>query len=81
LDENGLEMLENFVRKNGKAFLIVSHDRRFLDRTVTKIIEINNHTKSSKIYGGNYSYFVEQKAADIENQWKEYNDSSTERKN
>jgi ATPase subunit of ABC transporter with duplicated ATPase domains len=74
LDIDGLNMLENFISKNGEAFLIVSHDRAFLDKIVTKIIEIDPITKSSAIYDGNYSSYAEQREAKIDRQWKEYND-------
>jgi ATPase subunit of ABC transporter with duplicated ATPase domains len=74
LDIDGLNMLENFVGKSNKAFLIVSHDRAFLDKIVTKIIEIDTVTKYSSIYEGNYSSYAEQREAKIKHQWKEYND-------
>jgi ATPase subunit of ABC transporter with duplicated ATPase domains len=54
--------------------LIVSHDRAFLDKIVTKIIEIDIVTKFSSIYEGNYSSYAEQREAKIDRQWKEYND-------
>ena len=74
LDFDGLKMLENFINKSARAFLIVSHDRAFLDKIVTKIVEIDIITKSSFIYEGNYSNYTEQRKAKIERQWKEYND-------
>jgi pleuromutilin/lincosamide/streptogramin A transport system ATP-binding/permease protein len=74
LDLDGLNMLENFIGKSNKAFLIVSHDRAFLDRIVTKIVEIDIITKSSYIYDGNYSNYTEERKAKIERQWKEYGD-------
>jgi pleuromutilin/lincosamide/streptogramin A transport system ATP-binding/permease protein len=74
LDIDGLNMLENFITKSNKAFLIVSHDRAFLDKIVTKIIEIDIVTKFSSIYEGNYSSYAEQREAKIDRQWKEYND-------
>ena len=58
LDIDGLEMIERFISKSHKAFLIVSHDRTFLNKTVTKIVEIDSITKSSFIYDGNYSDYM-----------------------
>ncbi len=74
LDTDGLFMLENFISKSSKAFLIISHDRAFLDKIVTKIIEIDVVTKSSSIYAGNYSDFIKERKLKIERQWKEYDD-------
>jgi len=74
LDIDGLNMLENFINKSNKAFLIVSHDRAFLDKIVTKIIEIDPITKSSSIFDGNYSAYMKERELKIERQWKEYND-------
>ncbi|MFA6430324.1 MAG: ABC-F family ATP-binding cassette domain-containing protein [Candidatus Paceibacterota bacterium] len=72
LDIDGLNMIENFITKSNKAFLIVSHDRMFLDKIVTKIIEIDLKTKSSSIYDGNYSDYIKQREEKILLQWKEY---------
>ncbi len=74
LDNDGLNMLENFIMKSSKSFLIVSHDRTFLDKIVTKIIEIDSVTKDSSIYNGNYSNYIEERERKVENQWKIYND-------
>ena len=43
------------------AFIVISHDRYFLDRTVSKIIDIENG--KSSVYNGNYSFFIKQKDA------------------
>jgi ATP-binding cassette, subfamily F, member 3 len=40
LDYGGIEFLEDFLRESKKAFLVVSHDRRFLDRVAERIVEI-----------------------------------------
>ena len=50
--------------------LVVSHDRYFLDRTVTKIIEIENG--KSTLFGGNYSVYAERKKALREQQYHAY---------
>jgi ATPase subunit of ABC transporter with duplicated ATPase domains len=62
LDLEALAWLEKKVMDSSAAFLIVSHDRKFLDTVVTKIVEIDPFTHSLIVYGGNYSYFREQKA-------------------
>lgn len=74
LDAEGLEMVEKFVRKNTSAFLIISHDRMFLDHTVTKIFELDPHTHALTIYDGNYSAYLEEKVHRIERLWNMYAD-------
>lgn len=56
LDLNSIAWLENYLKSYDGAVIIVSHDRYFLDKTVTKIVELEN-TKST-IYHGNYSYYA-----------------------
>src|SRR5215212_4987663 len=58
LDVEALEWLEGFVRGYGGAVLIVSHDREFLDHTVTRILYIDPETHAIKSYTGNYSDFA-----------------------
>jgi ATP-binding cassette, subfamily F, member 3 len=58
LDVNAVEWLEEFLSEYPAAFVIVSHDRYFLDRCCRRIIELENGRASS--YTGNYSdYLVE----------------------
>lgn len=58
LDIETLEWLENFLIEYKGTILLISHDRYFLDRVATKTILLENgHTK---IYFGNYSYFIEE---------------------
>lgn len=80
LDEDGLIMIENFIKKSNKAFLIVSHDRTFLDNIVSKIVEIDPKSRSSATYDGNYSKYIEERRAGIERKWKEYNDKTEKTK-
>ena len=56
LDVNAVEWLEDFLRNYDKAFVIISHDRYFLDRTCRKIVEIELGKAVS--YAGNYSQFL-----------------------
>ena len=65
LDIAAITWLEDyFLREYEKAVVIISHDRYFLDKVAKKVIEIEHGT--AKTYGGNYSYFVDKKAADFE---------------
>lgn len=79
LDNDALLLLEDFVKKSSKTFIIVSHDRMFLDNTVHKIIGIDEFTKEASIYNGNFSDYVKQKELKIERQWSEYEDASEKR--
>lgn len=73
LDLKGLEWLENFVRNFRGGVLIISHDRRFLDNSVNKILEIDsvNH-KFVEYFGGYTEYAIEKekKLAKWENEFQ-----------
>src|ERR1051326_309378 len=56
LDVGAVEWLEEFLQTYARAFVIISHDRYFLDRACQRIIEIENGQTAS--YKGNYSEFV-----------------------
>ena len=59
LDLNSIAWLENYLLNYKGAVLIVSHDRYFLDRVVSKVIEIDQ-TKST-VFSGNYSQYAQKK--------------------
>ena len=58
LDIETLEWLENFLISYNGTILLISHDRYFLDKVSTKTILLENG--KTKIYFGNYSYFVKE---------------------
>ena len=66
LDTDALEWLEGFIRSYGGAVLLISHDRYFIDRTVSKVFELENSTITA--YRGNYSDYKEQKRHFLEDQ-------------
>ncbi|WP_136603732.1 ABC-F family ATP-binding cassette domain-containing protein [Paenibacillus dokdonensis] len=70
LDIATLTWLEDYLRSYSGAILVVSHDRYFLDRLVTTIVEIERH--QSKRYTGNYSRYIDLKAAEFESAMKQY---------
>ena len=76
LDIDTLGWLEQYLRTYAGAMIIVSHDRYFLDAIVTAIVEIERH--ASKRYTGNYSRFMELKAADFERNIKLYEQQQKE---
>jgi ATP-binding cassette subfamily F protein 3 len=59
LDLEMLAWLERFVRTSRRPFLLVSHDRRFLDRTVDRLYELDSGRLVP--YAGGYSAYAEQK--------------------
>lgn len=59
LDLSSIEWLESYLNNYKKAVLIVSHDRYFLDKIVTKVIDIDN--KKVATYNGNYTEFIKKK--------------------
>ena len=63
LDFAGLTRLEQFLEDdlNGGA-VIVSHDRAFLSRTITSVVEIDEHTRTAREYQGGWDAFIEERA-------------------
>lgn len=59
MDIEGLEWLEGFIKSYHGLVLLTSHDRYFLDKVTTKIIELKNG--KIKVYGGNYSFYKKQR--------------------
>ncbi|MFF2483339.1 ABC-F family ATP-binding cassette domain-containing protein [Paenibacillus sp. NPDC058071] len=70
LDIPTLTWLENYLRSYSGAILVVSHDRYFLDALATTIIEVERH--AARRYTGNYSRYIELKAAEYEANLKLY---------
>lgn len=78
LDIEMLEWLEDWLNGFKGAALIVSHDRTFLDNTVTKVLELDSSTHSIKTYDGNYSDYLEQKLLEYDKQAQAYQDQQDE---
>lgn len=62
LDAEGLEQLEDFVSGLQAPMVLVSHDREFLTRTVTKIVEIDRSLLKVVTYGGGYEAYLEERS-------------------
>ena len=60
LDVNSISWLENFLSSYKGSVIVVSHDRYFIDKVTSKIVEIDNG--ESTVYNGNYSYYSEKRA-------------------
>jgi len=70
LDLPSIEWLEKYLLHYQGSVVIVSHDKYFLNRMVTKIVEV--YQQQLHIYGGNYDYYEKEKAIRTEMQQKAY---------
>ena len=70
LDLQATEWLEGYLRRFRGTVLTISHDRYFLDRTVTRIIEIQGG--KAEFYSGNYSFYAIEKERRYQERMKQY---------
>ncbi|MFI7895815.1 ABC-F family ATP-binding cassette domain-containing protein [Streptomyces sp. Cmuel-A718b] len=61
LDLDGLERLERFVSGLRAGTVVISHDREFLMRTVTKVLELDLAQQQINLYGGGYAAYLEER--------------------
>jgi len=61
LDLDGLERLEGFVRGLRGGVVLVSHDREFLARCVTRVLELDLAQGSNRVFGGGYDSYLEER--------------------
>ncbi|WP_030686714.1 ABC-F family ATP-binding cassette domain-containing protein [Streptomyces globisporus] len=61
LDLEGLERLESFVKGLRAGTVVISHDREFLTRTVTKVLELDLAQQQITLYGGGYEAYLEER--------------------
>ena len=82
LDIEMLEWLEDWLSSSPQVahtgMVIVSHDRAFLDRIATGILEIDPLTGSLRSFAGNYSAYLEQKIAEQKKSWQAFRDQQDE---
>ena len=76
LDLDAVLWLEDWLSRYGGTLLLISHDREFLDNTVTHICHINN--RRLQVYKGNYSDFERQRAAQLQMQQAAYDKQQRE---
>lgn len=76
LDMESISWLENYLLNYSGAVLIVAHDRYFLDKIVSKIIELDNG--NATVFSGNYTDYASKKAILRNMQLKEYLDQQRE---
>ncbi|MEJ1155883.1 ABC-F family ATP-binding cassette domain-containing protein [Microbacterium marmarense] len=79
LDLDGLERLEAFVRGLRGGVVLVSHDREFLARCVTRVLELDLAQNSNRVFGGGYDSYLEERAT-LRRQAREKYDDFAEKK-
>jgi ATPase subunit of ABC transporter with duplicated ATPase domains len=62
LDADGLDLLEEFVEGTDAPIVVVSHDREFLTRTVTTVVEIDRSLQRITTYGGGYDAYLDERS-------------------
>lgn len=77
LDMDGIELITNNFLEYGDTYLVVSHDRDFLDKVCNQILEIENGRV--KLYRGNYSKYKELKQDEVDRKEFEYQEYVSER--
>lgn len=81
LDLDGLERLETFVKGLRGGVVLVSHDREFLARSVTRVLELDLAQNSHRVYGGGYDTYLEERATlrrQAREKYEEYADTKAD---
>ncbi|NJN95953.1 MAG: ABC-F family ATP-binding cassette domain-containing protein, partial [Anaerolineales bacterium] len=78
LDLDALLWLEGWLERYNGAALIVSHDRAFLDATTTRTLVLDPVTHTLRDFPGNYTFYTDTLAREIEQQWQAYSDQHDE---
>ena len=80
LDFDGLERLERFVTASGSALVVVSHDRAFLDRTVTRIAEIEPGSGRVREWAGGWTEYAAARDTAREGAYKQFTEAQERRR-
>jgi ATPase subunit of ABC transporter with duplicated ATPase domains len=79
LDFDGLDRLERFVAERPGGAVIVSHDRAFLERTVTRVLELDEITHTAAEFGGGWAGYLELRATATRHAEERFETYSTQR--
>ncbi|WP_069622116.1 ATP-binding cassette domain-containing protein, partial [Streptomyces niveus] len=79
LDLDGLERLESFVTGLRAGTVLVSHDREFLTRTVTKVLELDLAQQQVNLFGGGYAAYLEERERARQHAREEYDEYADKR--
>ncbi len=80
LDLAGLERLERWIGDLPAAVVLVSHDRTFLARTVTDVLEIDEFTHRATAYGGGWQAYLDEREAARRAAWERFEEYDTKRR-
>ncbi|MDW5609401.1 MULTISPECIES: ABC-F family ATP-binding cassette domain-containing protein [Mycolicibacterium] len=72
LDLDGLARLERFVSELRGGVVLVSHDREFLARTVTRVLELDLAQNTTTVFGGGYESYLEERAVNRRHRREQY---------
>jgi len=61
LDVDGLALLESFLERRAGGLVVVSHDRAFLERVATDVLELDEFTRRATPYGGGFASYLEER--------------------
>jgi ATPase subunit of ABC transporter with duplicated ATPase domains len=74
LDLDGLARLEQFVRELRGGVVLVSHDREFLARTVTRVLELDLAQNTTTVFGGGYESYLEEREVGRRHRREQYDE-------
>jgi ATPase subunit of ABC transporter with duplicated ATPase domains len=79
LDLPAILWLESYVRKSRSAIIVASHDREFLDAVSEKVLEIDWHFRTTRMWTGNYSLYFREKSEQLRREREEHERAEEER--
>ncbi len=79
LDLDGLAQLEGFVQGLSAGVVLVSHDREFLSRTVTRVVELDLSQQQVRAFGGGYAAYLAEREVARRHEREEYDEYATRR--
>lgn len=80
LDFVGLEWLEDYLQSYPHALLMITHDRHFINKVATQIIDLSAVTHSLTVYYGNYDEYVEERERQYEQEVEAYHAQVNQKK-
>ncbi|HWQ60416.1 MAG TPA: ABC-F family ATP-binding cassette domain-containing protein [Candidatus Fimivivens sp.] len=79
LDLSAILWLESYLKKSASAVIVASHDRVFLDAVADKVLEIDWHFRTTRMWTGNYSTYFKEKAEELRRDREDHERSENER--
>lgn len=79
LDLDGLAQLESFVRSLRGGVVVVSHDREFLSRSVTRVLELDPVQNTTTLFGGGYESYLEEREVARRHRREQYEEFADKR--